>query len=109
EPVLLAGVAGGDDERVLALSTAAAPAEAVPSDEALDEIARLFFGPCLEAVLAFANRPGLRATRDLAAVRGLAAGREESAAIVRRGPGTSLEFSGWANLAYWRGRSAAQG
>ena len=108
-PVLLAGIAGGDDERVLALSTAAAPAEAVPSDEALDEIARLFFGPCLEALLAFANRPGLRATRHLAAVWGLAAGHEESAAIVRRGPGSSLEFSGWANLAYWRGQRAAQG
>lgn len=109
EPVLLAGVAGGDDERVLALSTAAAPAGEAPSDAALDEIARLFFGSCLEAVLAFANRPGLRGTRDLAAAWGMIAGREESAVIVRRGPGASLEFAGWVSLACWRGRSAAQG
>jgi hypothetical protein len=103
EPVLLAGVTR-DDERVLALTHGGQVSEAT-----LAEIARLFFDVCLEAVLAFANRPGLRATRDLAEARGLASGREESAAIVRRGPGASLEFSGWANLAYWRGQRAAQG
>lgn len=104
EPVLLSGVTGSDDERVLALSTAESPSEA-----ALGEIAGLFFGPCLEAVLAFANRPKMLGRRGVVAARGLVAGREESAAIVRRGPGASLEFSGWTNLAYWRGQRAAQG
>ena len=84
-------------------STGEAPAEAIA------RVALLFFGPCPEAVLWFANFGGLRTAKGLAQLRGRSDERGELAAIVRRlgSDPVGLAFAGWTSLDYWRGQEAA--
>ena len=103
EPVL---VPGRDSavERLLALRAA----RDIPP-EARGHVAGLFFGPCLEAVLWFADYRGCRTVADMRGVFGRADQDGQCAAIVRRaGADTvNLTFAGWTSLDFWRCPEAA--
>lgn len=103
EPVLVEG-RDSKVERLLALCAF----RNVP-DEARERMARLFFGPCLEAVLWFADYQWMERVEDLRGVFGLPEGDSQAAAIVRRAdPETAnLAFAGWARLDFWRCPEAA--
>ncbi|MGE4536516.1 MAG: primase-helicase zinc-binding domain-containing protein [Desulfovibrio sp.] len=103
EPVLVEG-RDSKVERLLALCAF----RNVPN-EARERMARLFFGPCLEAVLWFADYQWMERVGDLRGVFGLPEGDGQAAAIVRRADPetTNLSFAGWARLDFWRCPEAA--